>query len=129
MSSYAGVAVEGGYKHSTGKLFLNGAEGKIRFNCNLIFGDTRHNEVAKHFGIKEKYGKVITVKYAEFSHPFIPFNHADRLIYEIAHDGETIFPYEYFINKFSNERKILFIFTALFWMSGIGFAVIYGKAK
>ena len=100
------------------------------FYCDRFLGKTCNEELKKYFG--DSYtswqGKTITVKYAEFRHygEILPFiTNKGGLIYEMSHDDKVIYPYEYFIDKYSTGKKNFYIFTIFLLGATIGFGVIY----
>ena len=104
------------------------------FYCDRFLGQTCGKELKKYFGKPSVYlrGEVIAVKYAEFRHygELLPFiTDKGGLIYEISHDGKIIYPYEYFIDKYSTGKKNFFIFTIFLLGTSIGFGVIYKNIK
>lgn len=110
---------------------LGGGEPYSGFYCDRFLGKTCIEELKKYFGDSGQ-GKAITVKYAEFKHygEFLPFiANKGGLIYEISHDGKIIYPYEYFIDKYSTGKKNFFIFTIFLLGTSIGFGVAYKRIK
>lgn len=150
LKEFSGIIFEpsrggGRVSGSPGRINLKSPEGRWRnlgdgepysgFYCDRFLGWSCSEELMKYFG-KPYYlrceGKVITVKYAEFRHyeELLPFiTDKGGLIYEISHDGKIIYPYEYFIDKYSTGKKNFFIFTIFLLGTSIGFGVIYKNIK
>ena len=104
------------------------------FYCDRFIGGSCNKELQKYFGKPLVYlrGEVITVKYAEFRHhaDLLPFITDKRgLVYEMSHDGKVIYPYEYFIEKYSTGKRNFFIFTLFLLGTSIGFCFIYKNIK
>ena len=129
----------------SGRIFLKSPEADSRdlksseqyfdFYCDRFLVWSCNEELKKYFGKYPVYleGKVvISVKYAEFRHyeellPFITTR--GRHIYEISHNGKIIYPYEYFIDKYSTGKKNFYIFTIFLLGITIGFGVVYKRIK
>ena len=127
------------------RIFLKSPEGDSRdlksgerysdFYCDRFLGGSCSEDLSKYFGepFVYLYGKaVISVKYAEFinydeTFPFITTK--GKHVYEILHDGKVIYPYEYFIDKYSTGKKSFYIFTIFLLGATIGFGVIYKNIK
>ena len=113
---------------------LGDGEPYSRFYCDRFLGWSCGKELKKYFGKPSVYlyGEVITVKYAEFIHhaDLLPFiTEKGGLVYEMSHDGKVIYPYEYFIEKYSRGKRNFYIFTLFLLGTSIGFCFIYKNIK
>lgn len=110
-------------------------EKTMYFTCSPISKDFDdcYKELLQYFGYGDYgdsyYGNNISVKYAEFYHfqmlMIIPFFHKEKVIYEIKHNDKIIYGYDYFINKFSQQRKNLLIFVVYLILNSVVFCFFY----
>lgn len=107
-------------------------EKRMYFTCSPVSKDNDdcYKELSQYFGYGDsRYGNHISVKYAEIYHfqmlTFIPFIQKDKVIYEIKHNDKIIYGYDYFINKFSQQRKNLLIFVVYVILNSVVFCFFY----
>lgn len=110
-------------------------EKTMYFTCSPVSKDFDdcYKELLQYFGYGDYgdsyYGNNISVKYAEFYHfqmlTIIPFFHKENVIYEIKHNDKIIYGYDYFINKFSQQRKNLLIFVVYVILNSVVFCFFY----
>ncbi|MBP3220788.1 MAG: hypothetical protein J6M43_01970 [Neisseriaceae bacterium] len=136
LKNYSGENVYS--EHTAGKsspsfhLILKNNEQKFGFRCSpLNHYDSCNREISQYFGYGSEnyYGNDISVKYAEISHIrmmfVVPFISKEKVIYEIKHNDKIIYGYDYFINKFSQQRKNLLIFVVYLILNSVVFCVFY----
>ena len=136
LKHYSGENVEsnstgGGYIPSF-HLVLKNNKQKFGFRCSpLHHYDSCNREISQYFGYASEnyYGNDISVKYADISHIemmfVVPFISKEKVIYEIKHNDKIIYGYDYFINKFSQQRKNLLIFVVYLILNSVVFCFFY----
>ncbi|MBR7001078.1 MAG: hypothetical protein IKI11_00220, partial [Neisseriaceae bacterium] len=125
-------------EHTAGKsspsfhLVLKNNEQELGFRCSqLNYYDDCNREISQYFGYVSEnyYGNNISVKYTEISHIrmmfVVPFISKEKVIYEIKHNDKIIYGYDYFINKFSQQRKNLLIFVVYVILNSVVFCFFY----
>lgn len=139
LKNYSGKNIRnstGGKAVTAAHLALKKDEEKtMYFTCSPVSKDFDdcYKELLQYFGYGDYgdsyYGNNISVKYAEFYHfqmlTIIPFFHKENVIYEIKHNDKIIYGYDYFINKFSQQRKNLLIFVVYVILNSVVFCFFY----
>ncbi|MBQ9683279.1 MAG: hypothetical protein IJV35_08435 [Neisseriaceae bacterium] len=134
LKNYSGENIYGssGGK-STGSYFvLKKDKKRMYFICSPVSKDNDdcYKELSQYFGYGDsRYGNHISVKYAEIYHFRIifvmPIIYKEKVIYEIKHNDKIIYGYDYFINKFSQQRKNLLIFVVYLILNSVVFCIFY----
>ena len=112
-------------KYSNRKITLQKDKQERSFQCSFIDDDDCYDEFKQYFGADNQYGQNISIKYAEFSGFIVPFLNDEKIIYEIKHNDKIIYGYDYFINKFSQQRKNLLIFVVYLILNSVVFCFFY----
>ena len=130
LKNYSGINWKN-TKSSVGQLILNKDGIKSSFDCSITSYGSCYKEIKQHFNIKNLYGHSISVKYHEFSSYdvlmwIIPFHYRNpKNIYEIKHNGDILYSYDYFINKYSRQQRNLRIFAIYLIVNSLVFCIFY----
>ncbi|MBR3424899.1 MAG: hypothetical protein IKG79_02480 [Neisseriaceae bacterium] len=130
LKNYSGITFNPNHKYSASHLFLNESKPKIFFDCSPLANESCFKEVTQYFGVKDEYGKNISVKYVEFSVVdidmyIIPTINNKKVIYEIKHNDKIIYSYDYFISKFSKQQQNLRFFAVYLILNSMVFCILY----
>lgn len=149
LKDYSGETYNSMSKHASGHLVLknkleeskdiakakaSGKEvwtaGERWFDCTVTADESCYKEITKYFSVENLYGHNISIKYAEFFgyEPvvfIIPSTTYKQPIYEVKHNGNILYTYDYFINKYSQEKKGLKIFAIYLIINSFGFCIFY----
>ena len=124
LKSYSGVTIYNNQSKSAHVLRLGSNDSKYEtFECSiggilLDADDDCDEELRSYFGRGNTYDKNISVKHYKLYPTF-------NLIYEIRHNNETIFSYDYFINKYHQQQKNAIIYAIYLIVNTLVFCIFY----
>ena len=138
LKSYSGITADrsngrGGAAMLHDEMLLKkDKNGKKRdfFICGIKSSSSCNEELKNYFGRGNTLDQNISVKYYKFSdiHAvlyIIPFFMNSNVVYEMKHNEEVIYDYNYFVSKYHKQQRDLIIFAIYLIVNTLVFCIFY----
>ena len=135
LKSYSGTTVSIGGSRAIATMIQKYENGNYRngglrgFICGIKSSSSCNKELKNYFGRGNTNSQNISVKYYEFngtlSFFIIPIFTNSNVVYEMKHNDEVIYDYNYFIHKYHQQQRDLIIFAIYLIVNTLVFCIGY----
>ena len=109
----------------SGYFYLKDEWLSTEFICNIVDRNCKKLLTNNNYWLKKDSNDIISVKYAVISF----FSYDKLLVYEISKNGKIIYSYDFFVQKYQNDKKRIIYFLIFLLFNVIIFFFLFKRIK